>query len=221
MSKEERILEVAMKVFRERGYHAASMQEIADAVGMQKGSLYYYISGKQELLFMILERAIDTITARIDGIYHSQLPAKEKLWQAIVSHVEVVSQRMDMLTILLRERHALTRSQQAIIDEKSLNYERLFQKILSEGVRSGDFRPMDGRIVSFGILGMCNWLYTWYHPEGRLNSREIGEIFAGMIFSGVVSGGVGEPARLGVEPSQAGTEPDRAGAGPDPARGDR
>ncbi len=197
MSKEERILEVAMKVFRERGYHAASMQEIADAVGMQKGSLYYYISGKQELLFMILERAIDTITARIDSIYRSQLPPKEKLWQAVVSHVEVVSQRLDMLTILLRERHALTRGQQAVIDEKSGNYERLFQRILSEGVRSGDFRLMDVRIVSLGILGMCNWLYTWYHPDGRLSSREIGEIFAGMLFSGVVAGGAGEPSRLG------------------------
>lgn len=197
MSKEERILEVAMKVFRERGYHAASMQEIADAVGMQKGSLYYYISGKQELLFMILERAIDTITARIDGIYHSQLTPREKLWQAIVSHVEVVSQRMDMLTILLRERHALTRSQQAVIDDKSVNYEKLFQKILAEGVRSGDFRPMDPKIVSFGILGMCNWLYTWYDPEGRCSSRAIGEIFAGMIFDGVGKPGPNPPAKLG------------------------
>lgn len=186
-----------MRVFRERGYHAASMQEIADAVGMQKGSLYYYISGKQELLFMILERAIDTITARIDSIYRSGLPPREKLWQAIVSHVEVVSQRMDMLTILLRERHALTQSQQAVIDEKSNNYERLFQKILSEGVRSGDFRPMDTKIVSFGILGMCNWLYTWYKPQGRLGPREIGEIFAGMVFDGVVAGGSERPAQLG------------------------
>jgi AcrR family transcriptional regulator len=185
VSKEERILEVAMKVFRERGYHAASMQEIADAVGMQKGSLYYYISGKQELLFMILERAIDTITARIDSIYRSVLPPREKLWQAILSHVDVVSQRLDMLTILLRERHALTESQQAIIDEKSVNYERLFQKILGEGIRAGEFRSMDTKIVSFGILGMCNWLYQWYSPEGRLSARKIGEIFADLLFHGL------------------------------------
>ncbi len=187
MSKEERILEVAMKVFRERGYHAASMQEIADAVGMQKGSLYYYISGKQELLFMILERAIDTITARITEIYRSSLRPREKLWQAVVSHVEILSQRQDMLTILLRERHALTESQQAAIDAKSSNYERLFQKILSEGVKAGDFRPMDIKIVSFGILGMCNWLYQWYSPAGRLTPREIGEVFAGVLFEGVLA----------------------------------
>jgi AcrR family transcriptional regulator len=191
VSKEERILEVAMKVFRERGYHAASMQEIADAVGMQKGSLYYYISGKQELLFMILERAIDTITTRIDAIYRSDLPPREKLWQAILSHVEVVSQRLDMLTILLRERNALSESQQAVIDGKSVNYEKLFQKILAEGIRAGVFRPMDVKVVSFGILGMCNWLYTWYHPEGRLSAREIGEIFGGIIFDGLTAVGVG------------------------------
>lgn len=186
MSKEEQILEVAMKVFRERGYHAASMQEIADAVGMQKGSLYYYISGKQELLFMILDRAIDTITARVEEIYRSDLSPGEKLWQAIVNHVEVVSERQDMLTILLRERHALSPSQQAVIDEKRVAYERLFQRILTEGVRAGQFREMDVKIVSFGILGMCNWLYQWYSPEGRLSAREIGDIFADIVFRGVV-----------------------------------
>jgi AcrR family transcriptional regulator len=186
VSKEERILEVAMKVFRERGYHAASMQEIADAVGMQKGSLYYYISGKQELLFMILERAIDTIAARIESIYNSDLTPREKLRQAILTHVEVVSQRLEMLTILLRERHALTRSQQAAIDEKSNNYERLFQRILSEGIRAGEFRGMDVKMVSFGILGMCNWLYQWYSPEGRLSARQIGEVFSDLVFDGVL-----------------------------------
>jgi len=186
LSKEEQILEVAMKVFRERGYHAASMQEIADAVGMQKGSLYYYISGKQELLFMILDRAIDTITARVEEIYRSDLSPGEKLWQAIVNHVEVVSERQDMLTILLRERHALSPSQQAVIDEKRVAYERLFQRILTEGVRAGQFREMDVKIVSFGILGMCNWLYQWYSPEGRLSAREIGDIFADIVFRGVV-----------------------------------
>lgn len=187
MSKEERILEVAMKVFRERGYHAASMQEIADAVGMQKGSLYYYISGKQELLFMILERAIDTITAKIEEICRSPLTPGEKLRQAIISHVEVISQRLDMLTILLRERHALTASQQEAIDAKRVNYERLFQKILAEGTRAGEFRPLDAKMVSFGILGMCNWLYQWYSPEGRLSARQIGEIFADLVFDGVTA----------------------------------
>lgn len=176
-----------MKVFRERGYHAASMQEIADAVGMQKGSLYYYISGKQELLFMILERAIDTITAKIEEIYRSPLTPGEKLRQAIISHVEVLSQRLDMLTILLRERHALTASQQEAIDAKRVNYERLFQKILTEGTRSGVFRALDAKMVSFGILGMCNWLYQWYSPEGRLSARQIGEIFADLVFDGVAA----------------------------------
>ena len=201
MSKEERILEVAMKIFRERGYHAASMQEIADAVGMQKGSLYYYISGKQELLFMILERAIDTITARIESIYHSSLAPREKLWQAILSHVEVVSQRLDMLTILLRERHALTESQQAAIDDKSVNYERFFQKILAEGVRAGEFRALDVKIISFGILGMCNWLYQWYSPEGRLSAREIGEIFAGLVFRGLLTADPGQAGQAESEPA--------------------
>ncbi|MCL6581428.1 MAG: TetR/AcrR family transcriptional regulator [Firmicutes bacterium] len=187
MSKEERILEVAMRVFRERGYHAASMQEIADAVGMQKGSLYYYISGKQELLFMILERAIDTITARLEAIYQSALPPREKLRQAIVTHVETVSQRQDMLTILLRERHALSPTQQAVMEEKSDHYERLFQRIIGEGIREGDFRPVDIKVTSFGILGMCNWIYQWYRAGGRLEAREIGEMFADLIFSGLLS----------------------------------
>lgn len=117
----------------------------------------------------------------------SPLSPREKLRKAIVSHVEVVSQRLDMLTILLRERHALSPSQQAAIDEKRVNYERLFQKILTEGVKAGDFREMDVKIVSFGILGMCNWLYQWYSPEGRLSATEIGEIFARLVFEGLES----------------------------------
>lgn len=187
MSKEERILEVAMKVFRERGYHAASMQEIADAVGMQKGSLYYYISGKQELLFRILERAIDTIAERVEIIYRSPLNARDKLREAVRAHVDVVSEQLDMLTILLRERHALSDAQQSVIDEKRVNYERLFQRILSEGVKSGDFRDVDVKMVSFAILGMCNWLYQWYSPRGRLSSAEIGDLFADLVEVGVLS----------------------------------
>ena len=194
MSKEERILEVAMKVFRERGYHAASMQEIADAVGMQKGSLYYYISGKQELLFLILERAIDTITAKVEEIWASDLPPKEKLRQSVTSHVEVLSQRLDMLTILLRERHALTQSQQEAIDLKRVSYEKLFQKILTEGVRTGEFRDLDVKIVSYGILGMCNWLYQWYSPDGRLSARDIADIFSRLLFGGLLSPGRTETA---------------------------
>ncbi|MDQ7794238.1 MAG: TetR/AcrR family transcriptional regulator [bacterium] len=176
---------VAMRVFREKGYHAASMQEIAHAVGMQKGSLYYYISSKQELLFKIFEEAIGSMARTLEEIYAGPGSPREKLRQAIAAHVHAISQRLDMLTIFLRETKVLSPTQEEIIDIHRLRYERLLQRLVSEGMKAGELRRMDSKLVTYALLGMTNWIYRWYNPSGRFTPDEIADIFAELVFNGL------------------------------------
>lgn len=185
MSKEAEILEVAMRIFREKGYHAASMQEIANAVGMQKGSLYYYISSKQELLFKIFEEAIASMARTLEAIYARPVTPREKLSLAIAAHVKAISQRLDMLTIFLRETKVLSPAQEEIVDINRLRYERLMQRIITEGMKAGELRPMDSKLVTYALLGMTNWIYRWYNPSGRYGAEEIAAIFSDLVFNGL------------------------------------
>ncbi len=197
MSKEAEIREAAMRIFREKGYHAASMQEIANAVGMQKGSLYYYISSKQELLFKIFEEAIGSMARELEAIYARPLSPREKLREAIAAHVRAISQRLDMLSIFLRETRVLSPGQEEVIDIHRLRYERLLQRIVSDGMKSGEFRALDPKLTTYALLGMTNWIYRWYNPSGRFASEQIADIFTDLIFNGLLAPAAGGRDREG------------------------
>ncbi|HSW09668.1 MAG TPA: TetR/AcrR family transcriptional regulator [Bacillota bacterium] len=189
MSKERQILDVARRVFRDKGYHAASMQEIAHAVGLQKGSLYYYISGKQELLFRIFDEAIGSMIAQLESIRAIPASPTERLRRAIAAHTVAIADHPDTLGIVLRETRVLSPSQRDRIDEQRRRYERLLESILIEGIKAGQFREMDPRLITYALLGMTNWVHRWYNPRGRLSAEEIAAIFSDVLLHGIAAEG--------------------------------
>ena len=102
-SRQDQLLETATRLFREKGYHHTSMQDMADALGMQKGSLYYYIEGKQDLLRQLLEHATSLLAAGIDDIYASDLPPAEKLRWALEKHAAAIMDHRDLVSVYLHE----------------------------------------------------------------------------------------------------------------------
>jgi AcrR family transcriptional regulator len=187
-NKQADILAAAIRLFHEKGYHATSMQGIAQAVGLQKGSLYHYISSKEDLLVAIIRDAIAQYNARLEAVRAMDLPVREKLELAVRHHLKGIAENMGMLTIFLRESYALQPEQQRLIQEESDRYNRMFEELFQEGVASGEMRPLEPALVTRTVLGACNWLYRWYRPDGPLSMDELADVFVDILFHGIAAG---------------------------------
>lgn len=185
-NKDEQIFAEAVRIFREKGFHATSVQDIADAVGLQKGSLYHYISSKDELLFKIFQRSTGALTRQLEQIAASDDPPTDKLRRAIEAHLTALCEQLDIYTVYLSERRSLSARNHSKVRAEAARHAELLQRIIQEGVATGDFRAVDGKMAAHAILGMCNWLYQWYSPHGRLSPGEIAQVFADLAIDGLV-----------------------------------
>ncbi len=185
--REAKIYETAIHVFRRKGYHATSMRDIADALGIQKPSLYHYISGKQDLLFHIFERGTGALTTRLDEIVHSDATPADKLARAIESHLTALCAQLELFTVYLREQKFFSGRQRQRVRAEAEHHAELLEQIVNQGIASGEFRQVDPQVTALAIIGMCNWLYQWYSPDGRLNPLEISSIFSDLVLSGLAN----------------------------------
>ncbi len=183
--KDEEIFAEAVRIFKQKGYHATSVQDIADAVGLQKGSLYHYISSKDELLYKIFERSTGALTRRLKDILASEAAPPEKLRAAMDAHLTALTNQLDLYTVYLSERRTLTGRVNARVRTEAERHARLIEQIVQEGITRGDFHRTDAKMAAHAILGMCNWLYQWYSPTGRLTPEEIARIFADLVLNGL------------------------------------
>lgn len=185
-SREDQLLQVATRLFKEKGYHNTSMQDLADALGVQKASLYYYIDSKEELLQRLLEYASCVLGAQIDATYTADLPPAEKLRRVLETHAVTIMDHLDLVAVYLHECRNLPprRLEEALAVRK--HYEQVLMTILKEGVAGGDFRPVNIRMAVLGLLGMLNWTHQWFSPDGPLSSQEVAAILADLALHGLV-----------------------------------
>ena len=188
MAHLEEIIAAAAKVVQTKGDHAATVQDLADAVGILKGSLYHHFKSKEDLLYLIVKEPIARLYERMTDIASSDLPASEKLRRAIRTQLEAFDQHHPHLFVYLRERDEMKRRFREQFKLSPKQYERCWQQILREGMKSGEFRPdLDVQVVSYGLLGMLNWLHNWYDPRGRLSVREVGDQLATLALAGLAA----------------------------------
>ncbi len=184
--RSEEVYRAALRLFREKGYHATSMQDIAEAVGLYKGSLYHYIGGKEDLLVQVFERAMGTLLADVERIVaDTSLGPSMQLRAIVQAHVTCVSENLDALTVYLHEFRALAGESLANVRAQRDRYAQLVAEIVGRGVRLGEFETADVGIATLGLLGMCNWVCQWYQPEGRLGPAQIGGYFADLVLGGL------------------------------------
>jgi len=185
-AREVQVRAAALRLFKEKGYHATSMRDIAAAVGINKGSLYSYIKSKEDLLIPVFEQAQGVLTSQIEQICaDANLSATERLKRAIHAHVTAVADNLDILTVYLSEWRQLGTESLATNRDQRARYAYLFHEILRDGIAAGEFRPMDTRIVMLGMIGMCNYLFRWYRPEGRLTPEQVADELIEMVMQGV------------------------------------
>jgi AcrR family transcriptional regulator len=186
-STAEEVSRVACRIFRERGYHATSMRAIASSLGWQPAALYYYYPGKEDLLFSIMDSAVEALTARVLAAIDGDASPPERLRAAIAAHITAVADHLDELSVFLNEIKALGPENRACLQAKRDRYEHIFRDILEEGVQRGSLADVDPRLAGFLILAACNWLYTWYQPAGEYTPEEIADEFSRMILRGIAA----------------------------------
>jgi AcrR family transcriptional regulator len=184
--RSEQVYGAALRLFREKGYHATSMQDIAAAVGLYKGSLYHYIGAKEDLLARVFERAMAALLVDVERIAADTASRPSvQMRQIIEAHVDAVANNLDALTVYLHEWRALAGESLANVRAQRDRYTALVSDIIGRGVRAGEFKVPDVRIATLGVLGMCNWLCQWYRPGGRLTPAEIAAHFSSMVLDGL------------------------------------
>ena len=178
ITREDEILAAAARIFREKGYHAASVRDIAESVGLLKGSLYHYIRSKEELLARLFDGALEGTVRELDGIASRDATAASRLHEMVAAYVRSVTANLDAVGLYLREWRSLPAPELARLRARRRAMRALFEDVISEGVRRREFADADEKISALAILGMCNWLFEWYRPRGRIRPEALAEELA-------------------------------------------
>src|SRR5688572_26638897 len=166
------ILRAAAEVFRGRGFHRASMEEIADRLQMTKGNLYYYFPGKQDLLYFCQQEALSRLLERAVVTMSGGGTCAEKLARLINDHLSCVLDEMggSLAHAEFEELAPLRRRQTAM---RRGTYEEIFREVIRKGVRNGEFERGDAKLRALAILGALNWTVKWFRPGGGETAEHI------------------------------------------------
>jgi AcrR family transcriptional regulator len=177
-TREGEILSAAARIFREKGYHGTSVQDIAEAVGLLKGSLYHYIRSKEQLLARLFEGSLGDTIVELESIAARDATATERLRDMVRVYVMSVTANLDAVGIYLREWRSLPAPELARVRARRRAMRRLFEDVITEGVKRRELAVTDAKIAALAIIGMCNWTYEWYRPRGRLTPAALADELA-------------------------------------------
>ncbi len=180
------ILEAAAQVFRRKGFHGASMNDIAEAVSLQKASLYHHVSSKQEILLELLDQALQLLLERISVITLQNISSEKKLRLMIREYLQILAENVDLAAVLLFEHRALERRQHARHVPNRDKFESLWREVIAEGVSGKSFKCADIALTVRALLGMLNWTITWYHPDGAKTIEQIADDYSNLLLNGLL-----------------------------------
>ena len=183
--REAALHEAATRLFRQRGFHATSMQDLAEDLGMNLGSLYHYIEAKDDLLWAIVNGAMERLDGAVRPILEGPDPIPERLERAIAAHLAFAAGRGDELALVQIELRALTRDRRAMLVGQRDAYEAAWREAIRQGVADGSIRPVDVPLATIAILSVGNWFTQWYRPDGPLDVPAIGREFASLFLDGL------------------------------------
>ena len=178
------ILKAAAAAFRKLGYHGATVEEIAAALHMKKGNLYYYFRNKEEILFACHQYSLDRLLQILDDIEHSGVSPEQKLRRLISAFVHTILDELHG-TALGLDLEALSPAHLRTVIVRRDRFDKGMREVLKEGIRSGTFVYADAKLLSFAILGAVNWIPRWYNPDGPSTSEEIADKFADYLIAGL------------------------------------
>ena len=178
------ILKSAAIAFRRLGYHGATVEQIAAALKMKKGNLYYYYRNKEEILLACHQYSLDRLLALLEDVEHSDAAPDDKLRRLIVSFVHTILDELHG-TALFLDLEALTSAHRKLVVARRDQFDHGMRRVIEDGVSTGVFGRIDAKLLSFAILGAVNWIPRWYQPNGPASSQDIADQFADYLIGGL------------------------------------
>jgi len=185
----QEILRTAARLFQQRGYDATSMNDVAAALKLSKGGLYHHFQSKDEILFEIMNHAMEITQERVLAPVRSIADPEERLRTLIRLHIEVVlSPRDREITVMLHENHPLPPVLHKRINMRKKEYVHFVEGLIAEVQQARRARgSVSPRAAAFALLGMINWIYQWYKPEGELQTHNLIPQFTELVFGGILA----------------------------------
>jgi AcrR family transcriptional regulator len=178
------ILKSAAKAFRRLGYHGATVEQIAAALHMKKGNLYYYFRNKEEILFACHQYSLDALMQLLDEVEQSGLSADEKLRRLIGAFVHTILDELHG-TALFLDLEALSPAHLKAVIVRRDTFDHGVRRVVEEGMAHGVFAPGDPKLLAFAVFGAVNWIPRWFSPDGPASSEQIADLFADFFIAGL------------------------------------
>jgi AcrR family transcriptional regulator len=179
------ILKSAAAAFRRRGYHGASVDEIASALEMTKGNLYYYFKNKEDILFACHDYSLDLLLTLMADVQAEPSSPEAKLRRLVLAFVHLILDELHA-TALTLDPEALSPPLLKKIIAKRDQFDHGMRDIIQEGIDQGVFTPGDPKMIEFAMMGAINWIAKWFDPAGPQTSTTIGDAFADYLVGGLV-----------------------------------
>ena len=178
------ILKSAAAAFRHRGYHGASVDEIASALEMTKGNLYYYFRNKEEILFACHDYSLDVLLTLMADVQAESSRPDDKLRKLILAFIHVILDELQG-TALTLDLQALSPPLLKRMIARRDRFDHGLREIIQQGIDQGIFRPGDPKMIGFAMMGAVNWISKWFDPAGPATSDQIGQSFADYLVGGL------------------------------------
>ena len=189
--RKQMVIDAAIKIFHQKGYRSATLEDVAQDLGLTKPALYNYVSSKENLLSQIYIQAMESFFSYIYEIPSLELSPKEKMRLFIRRHLKaVVIENLAMFSVFFSEENQLPQVDFERIRDEKRKFNHIVEEIIQEGMDQGYFRMLNPKLMSYAIIGMCNWLYRWYDPDtSPFNPDEIADQFVSLLENGYIRPG--------------------------------
>jgi AcrR family transcriptional regulator len=179
------ILHAALATVRERGYHATTLDDIAERLGIKKAALYHYFRDKDSILYACHKESLAELDRMIEASESCCSSDLDRLAFLIREHVRVMTEKLEGSPLAF-EVSSLSEDRRAEIIAGRDRYESVLRTLVARGVEAGHFRPVDPKVAVFAILGAINWIARWYDPERGAPNGVLGDEFADLLIHGLV-----------------------------------
>ncbi|EFK07169.1 transcriptional regulator, TetR family [delta proteobacterium NaphS2] len=176
---------VVTRLFARKGYHNTSMREIARRLGMNQSSLYHYFAGKEDILYALINDAMDDALATLEKICGSNLPPHGKLNEVLSFYTNYYAGDQDRLRLLVNEQGNLGEEYRRILIGKERRYVRLIKSILKDLADEGRMKTIPPSVAAFAFFGMVHYTIKWYDKNGPVKSGELADYFLEIFTEGI------------------------------------
>lgn len=181
-----RLLTAAARIFAEKGYHPTSMRELARETGMSLAGIYHYVTGKDELLYLIQRRSFTQVLSGAESAIDDATRPEERLERFIEHHITFFAGHMSEMKVLSHEAESLQGERLEAVNELKRRYVALLTDLIKDA--DGALRSeVDPHVASYALFGMMNWIYNWYDPTGPISPEALAEQFTRLFLHGLTA----------------------------------